>query len=93
MPTEPMLPWIIPESCEGCADCVSACPHGLSMHETSNEGVFVPWLDDVDACFGCGRCELACTWGAISMTTYVDDARRRLREKHPGRVPALSKAG
>lgn len=61
------------------------------MHATAHEGVFVPWLDDADACTGCGRCELACTWGAVSMTGYVDDARRRLREKRPGAVRAPAK--
>jgi ferredoxin len=61
------------------------------MHPTSLEGVFVPWLEDVDACSGCGRCELACTWGAISMTAFVDDARRRLREKRPSCVPTPAK--
>ncbi len=85
MPADLMLPWIIPDSCEGCADCVSACRRGcLAMHATAFEGVFVPWLDDVDACSGCGRCELACPWGAISMTAYLEDARRRFVERRPG---------
>jgi len=88
MPTDPMLPWVIPENCEGCADCVSACRRGcLAMHATAREGVYVPWLDDVGACTGCGRCEVTCTWGAISMTAYVENARRRFAEKRPSCAP------
>lgn len=89
MASDRMLPWIVPERCEGCADCVSACDSGcLSMHETAREGVFIPWLDKVDACAGCGKCELACTWAAIAMTSYVEEARTRFAEKHPGSVQA-----
>ncbi len=83
-----MLPWVIPERCEGCAGCVSACACGcLSMHETPVKSVFVPWLDDIDGCAGCGACEAACVWGAISMTSYTEDARRRFAEREPGRAP------
>ena len=82
-----MLPWVIPEQCEGCADCVSACPRrGLVMVETT-DGVFVPWLDQVDLCTGCGKCEAACTWGAISMTSYVDLARERFLTRRPAPLP------
>ncbi|MCL4456892.1 MAG: 4Fe-4S dicluster domain-containing protein [Nitrospirae bacterium] len=78
------LPWVIPAQCEGCTDCVNACPvHGLEMWETENEGVFIPWLSNPDACIGCGKCEKACTWGAISLTSYVDDARQRFLTKKP----------
>lgn len=75
-----MFPWVIPESCEGCADCVSVCPRDcLSMWRTEHDGVFVPWMDDIEACNGCGRCETACTWMAISLTSYVDEAKARFR--------------
>lgn len=78
------LPWVTPNLCEGCSDCVSACPvHGLEMWETENEGIFIPWLSNPDACIGCGKCEEACTWNAISITTYVEDARLRLLTKRP----------
>jgi ferredoxin len=40
-----------------------------------DEGVFVPWLDQLNRCTGCGRCEAACIWAAISLTSYVDEAR------------------
>ncbi|MBZ0155408.1 MAG: 4Fe-4S dicluster domain-containing protein [Alphaproteobacteria bacterium] len=78
------LPWVIPAQCEGCAECVNACPvHGLDMWETENEGIFIPWLSNPDACIGCGKCERACTWGAVSLTSYVEDARVRFLTKRP----------
>jgi len=74
------FPWVIPESCEGCADCVSACPpQCLSMWNTPHEGVMVPWMDNTDRCTGCGKCETSCTWAAISLTSYVDEAIARFQ--------------
>jgi len=72
------FPWVVQESCEGCADCVSACPpQCLSMWQTEHDGVMVPWMDSIADCTGCGKCELACTWAAISLTSYVDEAIAR----------------
>ncbi len=92
--TVPQLPWIIPERCEGCADCVGVCPRGcLSMHDTGREGVQVPWVDVVDACGGCGLCAESCVWGAISMTAHVFDARRRLEIRKPAAATNLAAGG
>jgi carbonic anhydrase len=78
------LPWVIPEQCEACADCVSACPvYGLEMWETDNPDFSIPWLSNPDTCIGCGKCEEACAWGAINMTGYLEDARKRLFTKQP----------
>jgi carbonic anhydrase len=78
------LPWVIPTSCESCADCINACPvHGLEMWEGDYDGFLIPWLSNPDACIGCGKCEDACTWGAINMTTYVEEARKRLFLNRP----------
>jgi carbonic anhydrase len=78
------LPWVIPEYCEACADCVNACPvYGLEMWETENPDFSIPWLSNPDACIGCGKCEEVCTWGAINMTAYVEDARKRMLTKRP----------
>lgn len=83
------LPWITPESCEGCADCVQRCPTGaLALWETRHEGVLVPWLSDPAACNGCGACERACAWGAIALTSYVEEARARLAARRPVSRPA-----
>jgi len=51
------------------------------MLETANAGIFIPWLDNVDACTGCGKCQNACTWLAISLTSYVEEARARFLKK------------
>ncbi|HSN92596.1 MAG TPA: 4Fe-4S binding protein [Anaeromyxobacteraceae bacterium] len=86
---EDALPWIVPERCEGCGDCVSACPPGaLEMCETAHDGVWVPWLLDVDACTGCGACEEACPWAAVSLTSYRDEALARLEARRPLRPAA-----
>lgn len=78
------LPWVIPEYCEACADCVSACPvYGIEMWETENPDFSIPWLSNPDVCIGCGKCEEVCIWGAINMTSYVGDARERLFKKRP----------
>ncbi|MEK6815015.1 MAG: 4Fe-4S dicluster domain-containing protein [Nitrospirota bacterium] len=79
-----VLPWVIPASCESCADCVNICPvHGLEMWEGDYADFLIPWLSNPDACIGCGKCEDACTWGAINMTTYVEEARKRLFLNRP----------
>ncbi len=77
-------PWVIPERCEGCGSCVDACKRELlSMIETAQPQVFVPWLDEVDECTGCGQCETACIWGAICLTSYVEEARHRFLKNRP----------
>ncbi len=79
-----LLPWVIPEYCEACADCVSACPvFGLEMWETENRDFSIPWLSNPDACIGCGKCEEVCVWGAINMTAHMEEARERLFTKRP----------
>lgn len=79
-----LLPWVIQEYCESCADCVNVCPvYGLKMWETEDPDYSIPWLSNPDACIGCGKCEEVCTWGAISMTSFVADARERLFTKRP----------
>ncbi|MCR4299749.1 MAG: 4Fe-4S dicluster domain-containing protein [Gallionella sp.] len=81
------LPWMIPEYCEACADCVSACPvFGLEMWETEDSDYSIPWLANPDVCIGCAKCEEVCTWGAISMTSFVAGARERLFTKRPYRL-------
>jgi len=51
--------------------------------ETSEPGVFVPWLDRPHECTGCGLCEASCPWLAICLTSYVEDARNRLLINRP----------
>jgi Pyruvate/2-oxoacid:ferredoxin oxidoreductase delta subunit len=78
------LPWIIVEYCEGCTVCVRSCPKKcLEMFPADEEGIYVPWVTDVDECVGCGKCAESCVMGGIAMTVYVDEARERLATKHP----------
>jgi formate hydrogenlyase subunit 6/NADH:ubiquinone oxidoreductase subunit I len=78
------FPWVTPQSCEGCADCVGACPTGcLAMWNTVHDGVMAPWIEEVGRCTGCGRCEAACTWAAIAMTAHVEEAVERFRAARP----------
>src|SRR5512147_396427 len=90
MPREiSVLPWVIPEYCEGCASCISACRRGLLfMIETEQDGVFVPWMDDVDSCTGCGMCEAACPVSAICLTSYPQKARERFLRHRPSAAAA-----
>ena len=79
-----MMPWVIPVNCEGCGACVNYCRNGhLKMIETNLEGVFVPWLEAPHKCSGCGKCANACVMGAISMTSYVEEAKKRFIEQKP----------
>ena len=81
LPTK--MPWVIPLNCEGCGACVNYCRSGLKMVETNVEDIFVPWLEEPNKCTGCGRCASACVMGAISMTSYVEKAIARFKEKKP----------
>jgi NADH:ubiquinone oxidoreductase subunit F (NADH-binding)/NAD-dependent dihydropyrimidine dehydrogenase PreA subunit/(2Fe-2S) ferredoxin len=79
-----VIPWVVPEQCEGCSDCVHACPvQGLKMYKTENEGIFIPWLSDPDACVSCGKCAAVCASSGIAMTTHVESAKQRFSTKKP----------
>lgn len=79
-----VIPWVVPEMCEGCSDCVHVCPvRGLKMYETDNEGIFIPWLADSEACVSCGKCAAVCSSSGIAMTTHVEDAKQRFSTKRP----------
>jgi len=87
-----LIPWVVPEQCEGCSDCVHACPvQGLKMYETESEGIFIPWLSDPDVCVSCGKCAAVCASGGIVLTTHVDEARQRFLTKRPKGLVAQDK--
>jgi ferredoxin len=44
-------------------------------------------MDNVEVCTGCGRCEQSCIWAAISLTSYVEEARRRFLDASAVRRP------
>lgn len=76
------FPWIVAEYCEGCSHCVSACARGaLSMCESQQDGVQLPWVLDVSLCNGCGRCQQSCVWGGIQLTSHVAEAVSRMRKR------------
>ncbi len=45
--------------CSGCGLCSAICPYGSISMKLSNEGFFVPYVDD-KTCIGCRACEKAC---------------------------------
>jgi len=52
---------VIKEKCEGCGDCVDACPNGSI---TMEENIAVV---NKDECIDCNACVDACNQGAIEM--------------------------
>jgi 2-oxoglutarate ferredoxin oxidoreductase subunit delta len=57
--------------CKACGICVAFCPKGvLAINE---EGY--PFVKDLDACTGCGWCEIRCPDFAIT----VESSRKRRR--------------
>lgn len=83
-----IFPWVMPEMCEGCGECVAACKFGamemvprLKFGGTTQSS----WVVHPENCVGCSQCANACPWAAVQMTKYVDDAIARYQdpEKHP----------
>ena len=62
--------------CTGCQLCVEFCPKrvlGVSK-ELNQKGVFVPCIEDLEACTACGICELYCGAFAIAVEQRKDGA-------------------
>jgi len=77
------FPWVIPFTCEGCGDCVNACPTGAIELVCKEKKVPVAWITSPEKCLGCGKCAKACIVGAIQMTSYVDMALERYEKEWP----------
>ncbi|MHA1195629.1 MAG: NADH-quinone oxidoreductase subunit I [Promethearchaeota archaeon] len=75
------FPWFMPFACEGCGDCVKACPNNCIKLMGLNRKVPVAWLEYPDYCLGCGICADTCVADAIQMTKYVDKAIERYKIK------------
>jgi len=52
----------IDSSCNGCGDCVNACPYGVFSFDGNRAVVVAP-----DACVLCGRCVRVCPTQAITL--------------------------
>jgi len=82
------FPWVMPEMCEGCGECATACEFdAMEMVPRLKFGgkTECSWVTNTENCIGCGKCAKACVWAAVQMTEYVDDAIARYLdpEQHP----------
>jgi len=77
------FPWFMPFMCEGCGDCIEACPNSCIELMGLNRKVPVAWLIYPDYCLGCGNCVNVCIVDAVQMTKYVDKAIERYKTKKP----------
>jgi coenzyme F420-reducing hydrogenase beta subunit len=49
-------------TCYGCGVCVVSCPKGILRMDLSDNGFYVPFVDDIQACIECGLCEKVCSY-------------------------------
>lgn len=56
------------EKCQGCSDCVDACPNELIALVEENGKQFAMYKGDAEECIGCYSCESTCPEGSITIT-------------------------
>ncbi len=56
------------ELCEGCGDCVSACPSELLALVEDGANKYAIYKSDPEDCLGCFACESECPNGSITIT-------------------------
>lgn len=56
------------EKCQGCGDCVDACPNELIALVEENGKQFAMYKGDAEECIGCYSCESTCPEGSITIT-------------------------
>ena len=62
-----------PELCNGCAMCVTVCPHGVFSMDGRRAQLARP-----QACMECGACQVNCVKGAITVESGVGCASAML---------------
>jgi ferredoxin len=79
------MPWFMPFVCDGCGDCVKACPQGGIELQGLDKKIPKAWLVAPEYCIGCAKCAEACQSSAVQMTAYVEQAIARYKnpEKRP----------
>lgn len=60
------------KQCNGCSDCVSACPYGLIVLKDNKATIDI----DFSACDLCGDCAKACKTGALVLNVLPDTGLR-----------------
>ncbi|MEG9533343.1 ferredoxin-type protein NapF [Mannheimia indoligenes] len=60
------------KSCNGCGDCVSACPYGLILLKEGKASLEI----DFSACDLCGKCAEVCSTGALALNVPPDTGLR-----------------
>ncbi|MHA2495151.1 MAG: 4Fe-4S binding protein [Candidatus Hodarchaeales archaeon] len=61
------FPFVIPENCTGCKQCISVCPSGaLEIIDTEDGGR--RHITDIGRCTRCQQCEESCQDNAIHLT-------------------------
>jgi len=56
------------EKCQGCGDCVDACPNELIALVEEGGKQYAMYKGDPEECIGCYSCESTCPEGSITIT-------------------------
>jgi heterodisulfide reductase subunit A len=67
---DPQVAVVKEASCNGCGDCVAACPFGAISLDGSNGSRLATIV--AAGCKGCGACTPVCPTGAIDLQGYTD---------------------
>ena len=85
---DPQVATVNAAACDGCAECVPACPFG-AITMGGNDGSQRATIEAA-ACKGCGACAPACPTGAIDLLGYTD---AQIRATIVGLLNAQPEAG
>ncbi|HUW64670.1 MAG TPA: CoB--CoM heterodisulfide reductase iron-sulfur subunit A family protein [Spirochaetia bacterium] len=67
---DPLMAWVNPELCDGCLECVEACPYS-AIEMSEDQGKKVATVNKA-GCKGCGGCVPVCPREAIDLKGYTD---------------------